>query len=215
MLRRKGGRMSSRNVFTRLGCMAAVALAGCASVSLAPDELDARAKLFSLPPQKANIYVTRQFAPGSVHLYQVFLDGKLAGSIAPITYLMFEVEPGNHQVVVTGQESQHAVTVAVTAGESQFLDVELGLGWMVPRAELVLMSPKDGRAVVEGAKRAEDLLAVTAAPAKPRSVAEELDARPQGENIRFQSQGAGTTDRGIARGWMECGNAPCPKTPPR
>lgn len=46
---------------------------------------------------------------------------------------------------------------------------------------------------------------------KPRSV--EPDPTRQG-NIRFHSQGAGTTDRGVTRGWMECGNAPCPKTPP-
>lgn len=199
--------MSITSRFARLaGVLAIVAVAGCATVSLLPEELDAKAKGFAPPPQKANLYVTRQVALGGAYLFQIFLDGKLAGSIASGTYLLFEVEPGNRQVAVVGQESQHAVTVAVAAGENHFLDVSPLIGWIAPRAELVLLPASEGKTVVAGAKRAEDFVNVAAPPAKVRAAPAQPDA-----NIRFQSQGSGAGDKGVERGWMECGNQICPK----
>lgn len=182
------------------GMLAFVAAGGCASVSLLPEELDAKAKGFAPPPQKANIYVTRQVMLGGAHLFQIFLDGKLTGSIASGTFLLFEVEPGNHQVAVVGQESQHAVTLAVAAGENHFLDVSPLIGWIAPRAELVLLPAAEGKTVVAGAKRAEDFVNVAAPPAKMRATPAEAKVNSQGENIRFRSQGAGTADKGVSRG---------------
>lgn len=187
--------------FARLAAaLAIVAAAGCATVSLVPEELDAKAKRFSPSPQKANLYVTRQVALGGAHLFQIFLDGKLAGSIASGTYLLFEVDPGVRQVAVVGQESQHAVTVAAAAGENHFLDVSPLIGWIAPRAELVLLPAAEGKTVVAGAKRAEDFVNAAPPVAKMRTAPVEPDVTPQGANIRFRSQGAGTTDKGVARG---------------
>jgi hypothetical protein len=123
-----------------------------------PEAMDAEGKRFSPPPGKANLYVTRTtFLAGAV-LFQVHLDGRLAGSIAPNTYLLLDVDPGKHQVLVTTPESQNAVTVNVNAGDNHFFEVTPAMGWMHARAEIQPLPEDEGKKAVQGSKRADVIL---------------------------------------------------------
>lgn len=122
-----------------------------------PASLDTDAKRFSPPPDKANLYLTRTSSLGVAVLFQVYLDGKLAGSVAPDTYLLFEVEPGKHQVSVITEESQAALTVDAAPGGNYFVNVVPKFGWQHARAGLEELARDDGVKAVREAKRAEGL----------------------------------------------------------
>lgn len=137
---------------------AAVALSGCAAtVPTMSPERDMSAEKFKPPNGEAHIYVTRTSTLAFAVLYQVHFDQELAGSIAPNTYLLFEVAPGEHEVAVLTQESQASKTVAVTEGENAFVDVVPKIGWAAARAELRLLEPDEGRKAVKQGDRAKVL----------------------------------------------------------
>ena len=152
--------MRAKQRLIRLAGLIVVVLAigGCAAtVPLMPQTLDEEAKRFAPSPEKTNIYLTRRSSLGMAVLFQVHLDGKLAGSIAPETYLLFEVEPGKHQIAVITQESQDAMTISAGRGENYFVDVVPKFGWRHARAALEELSQEEGRKAVQNAKRAEPL----------------------------------------------------------
>ena len=134
-----------------------LATSGCATVALMPEPLDVEAKRFSPSPEKANIYITRSSGAAPGVLFQVHLDGKLAGSLAPDTYLLVDVEPGKHQIAVLTQESQDAMTITASRGENYFVDLVPKFGWQYARAALKELTQAEGKKAVQNAKRAEGL----------------------------------------------------------
>ncbi len=155
------GEAMTRKTLTavKLVCLAVVlASSGCAAtVTLMPESLDADAKRFSPPPDKANLYLTRTSSLGAAVLFQVYLDGKLSGSVALGTYLLLAVEPGKHQVSVLTQESQAALTIDAAPGGNYFVNVVPKFGWQHARAGLEELAREDGLKAVREAKRAEGL----------------------------------------------------------
>ena len=152
--------MTANNHLLRLAWMIDFVLAtgSCAAtVSLMPQTLEVEAEQFSPPPEKANTYITRKSSVAMTVLFQVHLDRKLAGSIAPDTYLLFEVEPGTHQIAVLTQESQATMTITARSGDNYFVDVVPKFGWNRAQAELEELTQEDGRKTVQNAKRAEAL----------------------------------------------------------
>lgn len=132
---------------------------GCAAtVPIMPDDLDASAEQFAPPADKANLYITRISDMGMAVLFQVRLDGELVGSIATDTYLLFEVEPGQHKVSVITPESQALHRVDAQPGNNYFVDVVPKMGWAAARAELVQLTDEEGRKAVVEAARAEPLV---------------------------------------------------------
>lgn len=69
----------------------ALTLCGCAATTpMMPERADVAAKRFMPTPHKTNLYITRTSNLGFAILFKLYLDGELAGSIAPNTYLLFE-----------------------------------------------------------------------------------------------------------------------------
>ena len=141
-------------------CAAALLLvSGCAAtVELASPMQDEAAKTFVAPEGKANIYVTRkeQFT-GSAVLFQIVVDGRLQGGIAPGTYHLVAVDPGRHSVSVTTAENQSTEQVDAVAGQNYFFEVKPKMGWMAARAEVVPMSESEGRAAIAENALAESI----------------------------------------------------------
>jgi hypothetical protein len=136
-------------------CAVSFVASGCASVSLTPEALDVEAKRFAPPERKANIYVTRTSPFAGAVLFQIYLNGRIAGSIAQDTYLLFEVEPGSHQLAVMTPESQHIVVVTAAANDSHFVEAIPRVGFMQARAELQPQTKEEGKRAVLQSKRAE------------------------------------------------------------
>lgn len=141
------------------GAVAVLLVSGCAAtIELASTHEDAAAKSFVPPPGEANIYITRkdQFA-GSAVLFQVVVDGRVEGGIAPGTYHVVAVKPGPHSVTVTTAENQSTQKVEALAGENYFFEVKPKMGWMAARAEVVQLSESDGRAAISENLLAQDI----------------------------------------------------------
>jgi hypothetical protein len=132
------------------GTVLVLFLAGCAAtVELATPEEDLAAKRFIPAEGEANIYVTRedQFT-GSAVLFQLVVDQRVIGGLAPGTYHLIQVEPGHHTISVTTAENQSIEEVDAEAGQSYFFEVEPRMGWFAARAEVEPLSEEEGRAAI-------------------------------------------------------------------
>ena len=165
----KKGTMMNSPVFARSPAWkfltvasALVLLAGCAAtVELAEPDEDQAAKAFVPAAGQANIYVTRkdQFT-GSAVLFQLVVDQRVIGGIAPGTYHLVSVAPGPHTVSVTTSENQSMEEVEAVAGESYFFEVRPKMGWIAARAEVSRMSDAEGRAAVSENSLAEGITTI-------------------------------------------------------
>jgi len=138
-----------------------VLLSGCsATVPVMKHKFDADAKRFQPQQRKANIYVARENAfAGSAILFQVLLDGKVHGAIAPGTYLLFKVTPGSHTVAVITQENADSAKIAVRPGKNYFIEIKPEMGWVAARVSVKQIGKERGRQLVIDGKRAELLIA--------------------------------------------------------
>ena len=127
-----------------------------ATVPVMTDEYDAQAEMFDPKQEGANIYVVRdgRFS-GSAVLFQIMLDGKIKGSVAPGTYLLLEVGAGSHTVAVMTRENVDRVRLEAMAGSNYFIEVEPKMGWLAARVMLTEIDASKGRRLVIEGKRAE------------------------------------------------------------
>lgn len=141
----------------------AVALAavfsGCtATVPMMDQQYDREAESFQPKPGKGNVYVVRSNAfGGSAVAFEIDLDGRGIGSIAPGTYHLCELVPGEHVIAVTTAENADHVVLQVEEGNNHFIEVKPEWGWMSARASVEEISAEEGRQMVIDGSRAETL----------------------------------------------------------
>ena len=145
-------------------CAAALLLAGCTvpiplpqKAPLAPAEADAEGKRFAPPAGKANIYIARTSIVGSRYRFGVLLDGKPAGQVALDTYLLLQVDAGQHRISVTTPENQYALPVDARDGQNYFYEAVSRTGFAYANAELRPLADADGRKLVQETRRADSL----------------------------------------------------------
>jgi hypothetical protein len=119
------------------------------------EPLDAEGKQFVAVPGKANIYVYRGSGLGTAVLFEAILDGRVAGSLAPNTYLLLSVSPGQHMLIVKSDENSQQQKIVAEAGKQYFFKVSPDLGWIRARVLLQPADEQEGRRGVSGTKRAE------------------------------------------------------------
>lgn len=134
-------------------------LGGCtATVPVMPEQYDQIAEKFQPAPGMGNIYVVRDdgFA-GSAIAFRIELDGRSIGSIAPGTYHLFELEPGDHVVAISTQENADYEKIDVIEGENYFIEVEPKWGMIAARVSIELIDTERGQKLVIDGSRAESL----------------------------------------------------------
>jgi hypothetical protein len=134
-------------------------LVGCATIPLASADLDAAGKTFTPPDGKASIYVARGLGYfGGAATFQIAIDGKVFGNIAPGTYYLFTCEPGPHTVVAISQWNTEKAKLDVEAGGNYFFDAGWHMGLVTGQAVVTQVSEEQGKKLVNQCKRAETLL---------------------------------------------------------
>jgi hypothetical protein len=128
--------------------------AGCASVPMTSIDEDVKAKSFSVPADKSNIYLYRNETIGGAIGMPVSLDGKLAGKTGPNTYFMWQVDPGSHEVSSI-TENTSTLIINTEAGKSYFIWQEVKMGFWQPRSKLQEVNEETGRKGVNECKRAQ------------------------------------------------------------
>jgi hypothetical protein len=131
----------------------ALLVTGCASVPMASIDEDARAKTFSVNPDKSGIYVYRNEAFGGVIPMSVALDGKVAGQTGPMTYFLWETVPGSHEIS-SSAENVSTLSLSTEAGKTYYVWQEVKMGLWMARSRLQQVDEQTGRKAVSECKRA-------------------------------------------------------------
>ncbi len=126
---------------------------GCASGAAVAPEAEEAAKKFVPPSGKAQVYVVRPSGAGVAVFYQVKFDGRNIGSMVPGTFVLQQVAPGRHQVVLFNESNETPVTVDAEAGKNYF--VRVAFSTTASRDNRTgLVSEEEGRDLVRGSRMA-------------------------------------------------------------
>ena len=126
---------------------AALLLSACASVPLAAPDVDARVKTMIPNSQKALIYLFRNEMMGALIKFEVSLDGRIVGKTAAKTFLVWEVDPGRHEIA-SEAENTDTLVIHAEAGKTYFVWQEVKMGGWYARNKLSLVDDAKGRAGV-------------------------------------------------------------------
>jgi hypothetical protein len=126
---------------------------------MASTQDDAAAKTFAPPTGKVNIYIVRASAiiAGPI-AYDVAIDGKAVGAIAPGTFYLLTVEPGRHVIRASSKENTDQVKIDAEADKNYFLEVSPVLGFSTYRASIKQIEEDKGKELVKQEKRAESMI---------------------------------------------------------
>ena len=135
-----------------------ILLIGCAYVQMASHSSDAAAKKFVTDPVKANIYITltSKWWIANDFAIQALIDGRVVGSLAPNTFVMFSVLPGKHTVAISIGGNVFQQPVELNWGTNYFFEVKPFVGHF----ELGLVPEEQGRKEVIKSKRAEGSVSI-------------------------------------------------------
>lgn len=131
----------------------------CASVPMAPPELDLAAKEFRTTPGKANLYVFRDESIGAAVKMTLVLDGRVLGDTASKTFLLAPLDPGPH-ALVSKTENDARLEFTAEPGKNVYVWQEVKMGVLSARSALHLVDEASARGRI-----AECKLAAGEAPA--------------------------------------------------
>lgn len=129
-------------------------LVGCASVPMGDAKQDAALKTFSVPADKAGVYIYRNESMGAAVKMDVELDGKAIGQTAANTYLYKEVAPGKH-TISSKAENTDTVEIDAKPGTLSYVWQEVKMGLLYARTKLHLVDEAVGKKGVLETKLAE------------------------------------------------------------
>jgi len=156
--------MKNDTLVTALLLIATLALAGCASVPMAPPEQDAASKTFAAPPaDQAGLYVYRSTFVGQALKKTLYLDGVMIGETANKVFLHRLISPGEHKLSTESEFSDNDLTFTAEAGKNHFFEQYIKMGVFVGGANLKAVSEEEGKKYVLECREA---VGGTGAPAK-------------------------------------------------
>ena len=137
-----------------IAAVLASSLGGCASVPMGDAKQDAASKTFSVPADKAGVYIYRNESIGAAVKMDVELDGKAIGQTAANTYLYKEVAPGKH-TISSKAENTDAIDIDAKPGTLSYVWQEVKMGILYARTKLHLVGEAEGKKGVLETKLAE------------------------------------------------------------
>jgi Protein of unknown function (DUF2846) len=129
----------------------AALVTGCASVPMASVEADSAAKVYKTEPGKANVYIYRNEAMGSAVKLPVLIDDRAVGDTVAKTYILKQVEPGDH-IITSKSETDSKLALSAVAGSNYFIWQEVKMGMWAAGSELHLVDEAIGKAGVAECK---------------------------------------------------------------
>jgi len=136
------------------GALVGLLLAGCASVPMAPIDQDSRAKTFPTRTDKSTLYVYRNESYGGAARMTVSLDGRVAGQTGPRTYFVWEVDPGQHEIV-SQAENTDTITITTAPGKDYYVWQEAKAGVWGAHTRLHIVTDDVGRKAVAECRLAQ------------------------------------------------------------
>ena len=103
------------------------------------------------------IYINRVGGVGGAIAFQIAINGKILGSIAPNTYHIIEVEPGEYSISSISNENSDFVNLNTLAGNNYYLKVIAQMGIISARVKISQVSEDVGIKMVNKSKRAKSM----------------------------------------------------------
>jgi Protein of unknown function (DUF2846) len=122
----------------------AMSVVGCSSIPMGDPKQDAALKTFTLPTDKAGIYIYRNESMGGAVKMDVAIDGQALGQTLKKTYLYKEVAPGKHTISSVA-ENTDTLDIDAKPGTLSYVWQEVKMGVMYARTKLSLMSAEEGK----------------------------------------------------------------------
>jgi hypothetical protein len=144
----------SRPLRSSLLVLAFQPLAACTSVPIGSPEEDFRAKSHAISPDKSVIYLYRHETLGFAAHMSVSFNGRAAGKTVGQTYLMWEVDPGEHNIT-SHAENVAGVQVRAEAGKAYYVWQEVKVGVWSARSLLHEVDEQTGRTGVAECRMAK------------------------------------------------------------
>jgi hypothetical protein len=137
----------------------AAVLAACSDVPMAEAPADQAARAFPAPqPGLAALYVYRDSGVlGAAQPFSASVGQRTLGQLAPATFFLVDLPPGQYDVRCTGQENSAAKLVDLAPGETRFVELSVRLSVGMPRCSLAEAPSEQGRAAVAAGHRAQDV----------------------------------------------------------
>jgi hypothetical protein len=143
--------MSIRNVFTAAALLSVMFVTGCASVPMASEEQDKKAKTFAVQPGKSNIYIYRNETMGAAVKMPVVADGRIVGDTVSKTFILLSVDPGKHSLV-SKTENDAVLDIVTEKNKNYFVWQEVKMGVWAARSKLQLVDDATGKKGVADCK---------------------------------------------------------------
>ena len=141
-----------------LALSALASVSACASVPMAPADLDTQGKRFQAPPsEKAAFYIYRESVFGGAYSVNVTMGQRALGALGADTWFLVDVEPGQYDMRCSAGEGSDSKVVAIATGEIRYVEVAIRMGVMQPRCAVFEVTAEQGRNAVMGGKRAQEI----------------------------------------------------------
>lgn len=120
-------------------------LAGCATVKIAPEREDAKAKLFTPSNDKARVYIFRKSVLYLGRRIGIRIDDSNTYELTTtLTYLVYDLTPGKHKISSISIYS-YDLEADFEAGKIYFVELDPQIGFPGPNARLYFVSDEEGR----------------------------------------------------------------------
>ena len=127
-----------------IAAVLASSLVGCASVPMGDEKQDSALKTFSVPADKAGVYIYRNESMGAAVKMDVEVDGQLIGQTAANTYLYKEITPGKH-TISSKAENTDTIEIDAKPGTLTYVWQEVKMGILYARTKLNLVDEEEGK----------------------------------------------------------------------
>lgn len=116
----------------------------CTSFDMASPIEDLSLKEFSVPKDKAGVYVFRNQIKGNILIMDVDIDGQQLGRTQWETYLYQELTPGKH-TITSRASNVDSIEIEVQAGTLTYVWQEVIFGLPTARSKLHVVNEKKGQ----------------------------------------------------------------------
>lgn len=121
--------------FTAFVAPLALLLASCASVPMAPPQLDLEAKKFEVDSGNAGLYIYRNELLGGAIPLTVSVNDKVLGQTGPNTYFYLNLKPGKYKVA-SYAETVSTLELQLDPGTKHYVWQEIKMGVSSARSML-------------------------------------------------------------------------------
>lgn len=128
-----------------------ILITGCATVPMASNQEDQKAKQFAPPPKGfSGLYIYRDsfLGIGTLLKKSIYIDDKMIGETAPKVYFYKKIKPGKHKISTESEFSNNDININTQGGKNYFIEQYIRPGLFIGGANINQVSEAEGKKAV-------------------------------------------------------------------